>query len=849
MRLLSGQTVPSPAWLKALAVSAAIFLLALPISVWLFQMPLPQLVPPQHMLTFHTVVEMFAVVVAVLVFAVGYHVLDERRASGSLFLACAFLAVGLLDFMHLMSYPAMPDFITPNTPQQTLIFWLAARFAAAIGILLYVAFPKDSPGHAVDRRLMLAAALGFAAMVFVLGTWFEHWVPALFISGQGLTGTKIAMEWLIIGLHVTTLAVMALRPEARQQPGAALLAGALIVIIGSELMFTLYRELTDSVFVLGHVYKVLAYILIYCGMFLESVRQPVQRLNAIRRAIEVRERRYHQLVETASDGVVVADADGTIRLVNTNLEQLFGYPREALVGRPVSMLVPDAFRPDSMKSLSGAARERLQRTDQGWRFQGRCRDGSEFPVEVSLSSFEDDEGQHLTAFFRDVTARVRDEAQIRHQALHDDLTGLPNRWLFRDRLARALAEARREDRLVALLLLDLDNFKLVNDSLGHQQGDALLKVVAQRLMGLVRPGDTVARLGGDEFVVLYPDVEDQASVALMAERVLDAITTPVSLKDNQQISSHASAGIAMYPRDASDEDMLLRFADMAMYQAKHNGKNTYAFFSQRLALRVSAAQRLQDRLKSTLEQGGFRLEYQPQVSIDDKTIVSMEALLRWQDAELGEVSPARFVPEAEASGLIIALGDWTVQAACRQIRAWHQAGTPVPVSLNLSAMQFRQPDLVDKLRTALFKNQVPPHLLEIEITETVAMEDVTLARTQLRGLRELGVTVALDDFGTGYSSLAYLSALPIGKLKIDRSFVQDCGRNANAETILRAIVNLGQSLELELVAEGVETEQQLRFVRELGCTVYQGWLYSGALPTGEVDELLKSAPVAADNGL
>ena len=839
-----GRGAPRASWLMPLAAAAIITLLALPVCIWVFQMPLPQFVPDDHMLTFHTVVEMFAVVVAILVFAVGYHVLDEQRATGSLLLACAFLAVGLLDFLHLMSYPAMPDFITPNTPQQTLIFWLTARFLAAVGILLYVAFPADGARRPLSRHSMLMVSLALVAGVFVVGTWFEQWVPPLFLPGEGLTNTKIALEWLVVLLHVLTLVIMALRPELRRRPGAALLAGALVVIIGSELMFTLYRDLGDSVFVLGHVYKVIAYTLIYCGMFLESVRQPVQRLNASRRAIEARERRYHQLVETASDGVVVADADGTMRLVNSNLQRLFGYPQEALVGQSVNMLIPDAFGPNSMVPVYGG-KSNGRRVGEGGMFEGRRRDGSRFPVEVSLSSFRDEDGEHVTAFVRDVTERVRDEARIRHQALHDDLTGLPNRWLFRDRLGRALARAQEQDRMVALLLLDLDNFKLVNDSLGHQRGDELLREVARRLVDLVRPGDTVARLGGDEFVVLFPDVEDQASVALAAERVLDALAIPVQVDEGHQVSSHASAGIAMYPRDANDEDTLLRFADMAMYQAKQNGRNTYAFFSQGLAWRVSETQVMQDRLKQALAENAFRLDYQPQVSGETGEIVGLEALLRWTDAELGEVSPARFVPEAEASGLIIALGDWAMRDACRQIQAWNRAGTPVPVSLNLSAVQFRQPDLVDKLRAALAEFGAPGHLLEVEITETVAMDDVSLARTQLRGMQELGITVSLDDFGTGYSSLAYLGALPIAKLKIDRSFVQDIGRNADVETILRAIINLGRSLGLDLVAEGVETDDQLQFLRSLGCTVYQGWLYSPALPPGQISQLLKQVSAAA----
>ncbi len=814
---------------------ALLILLLIPILVWLTGAELPQVIPARHMVAFHTAVEMFAVAVAILVFAVGYHVLDEHRACASLMLACAFLAVGLLDFLHLMAYPGMPDLVTPNTSHKTLIFWLAARLVAAVAILLYVILPASSHEERVHRRMFLIGALVLVAGVAYVGIWRPHWVPALFLPGEGLTSLKVSLEALVIALHVLTLGIMALHPEIRRRSGMGLLAGALVLIIASELYFMIYRELTDTLFVLGHVYKVMAYLLIYRGMFLESVHRPVERLEAARQVIEARERRYHQLVDTAPDGVVVTDAQGRILLANRNMEAMFGYPAEELVGRPVECLMPERYR----------ARHEAHRDSmvENWRpramgkvadLVGMRRDGSEFPLDISLNTFEDDAGNRITAFIRDITERRRQEARIRHQATHDELTGLPNRLLLADRLAQALAHAGRHGTKVAVMLLDLDNFKLVNDSMGHLEGDAVLKEVARRLTESLRREDTVARFGGDEFIILLSDVGRETDLAAVAGNILKTFERPIQIREGHVINASASLGIALYPDDGTDEETLVRYADMAMYEAKQSGRNTYAFFSERLDSQVHEEQRLVERLKHALAQERFQLHYQPLVDVASGEVVGAEALLRWHDEELGPVSPERFVPAAEANGLIVPLGDWVLRAACEQAARFAAQGLSLRVSINLSAMQFRQQDLVDKLRAALNASGAPPDRLDVEVTETVAMADVALARQQLQGLKALGVGISLDDFGTGYSSLAYLKALPIDRLKIDRTFVQDIGSGHQADMILRAIVHLGHSLDLRVVAEGVETEAQLSFLDGLGCDAYQGWLHSRAMPASDL---------------
>lgn len=818
---------------------ALLVLLMVPLLVWLTGAELPQVIPTRHMVAFHTTVEMFAVAVAILVFAVGYHVLDEHRACASLMLACAFLAVGLLDFLHLMAYPGMPDLVTANTSHKTLIFWLAARLVAAVAILLYVILPASSHEERVHRHLFLAGALALVAGVAYVGIWRPHWVPALFLPGEGLTSLKVSLEGLVIALHVLTLAIMALHPEIRRRAGMGLLAGALVLIIASELYFMIYWDLTDTLFVLGHLYKVMAYLLIYRGMFLESVHRPVERLEAARKVIEARERRYHQLVDTAPDGVVVTDAQGRILLVNRNIETMFGYPAAELVGRPVECLMPERYRTQH-EAHRGSLMENWRPRPMGvvTDLVGMRRDGSEFPLDISLNTFEDDAGKRITAFIRDITERRRHEERIQHQATHDSLTGLPNRWLLRDRLAQALAHAQRHSTKVAVMLVDLDNFKLINDSLGHLEGDVVLREVAERLKAVLRREDTVARFGGDEFMILLTEVHRESDLAAVADKILRTFRQPIRTREGRTINTSGSVGIALYPQDGADEETLVRYADMAMYEAKQSGRNTYAFFSERLDQQVHEEQRLVERLKHALAHECFQLHYQPLVDVASGEIVGVEALLRWQDEELGAVSPERFVHAAEANGLIVPLGDWVLRAACSQAARFAAQGLSLRVSVNLSAMQFRQLDLVDKLRAALEDSGAPLDCLDVEVTETVAMADVALARQQLQGIKALGVGISLDDFGTGYSSLAYLKALPIDRLKIDRTFVQDIGSGHQADMILRAIVHLGHSLDLRVVAEGVETESQLSFLDGLGCDTYQGWLHSRAMPASELLDFL-----------
>jgi diguanylate cyclase (GGDEF)-like protein len=459
------------------------------------------------------------------------------------------------------------------------------------------------------------------------------------------------------------------------------------------------------------------------------------------------------------------------------------------------------------------------------------------PVDIALGHWEDEGTPYAIAYIRDLSERKKFEDSLKHQATHDELTGLPNRWLFRLQLDQAQARAARADSHVAVLFIDLDYFKTINDSFGHSTGDALLVQAGARMRSVLREPDTLARMGGDEFAVLLADLATPEEAIGVANKLLASLKMSYFL-NGQDVYSGASVGLAFYPDDAQTSETLLRYADMAMYQAKANGRGAYAFYSRELDQLAHDNMQLHTHLKEAIAQNGLQLHYQPQVDVETGAIVGAEALLRWSDPVLGQVSPARFIPVAEATGLILPLSEWVLETACQQIATWMQAGVPLRVAVNFSAQQFRQRDLPNQVRQALERTGALAQWLVIEITESMAMVQPEQAREQLEALVAMGCHIALDDFGTGYSSLAYLKSLPIHKLKIDKSFMDGIPHDSSDAAISRAIIALAKSLGMTLIAEGVETDAQLAFLRQYACEAYQGWLFAKAMEAEALTEQL-----------
>jgi diguanylate cyclase (GGDEF)-like protein len=427
----------------------------------------------------------------------------------------------------------------------------------------------------------------------------------------------------------------------------------------------------------------------------------------------------------------------------------------------------------------------------------------------------------------------RVEDMIRHQASHDRLTGLPNRMLFDDRLSLALAHTHRYGEMLAVVFLDLDGFKTVNDTLGHAVGDQLLKRVAERLKGCLRDGDVLARWGGDEFTLLLSPISSAEDTTKIARQILDTLNTPLEFK-GQELHIKASLGIALAPYDGQDAETLLKNADAAMYRAKQKGRNNYQLYTSAIGTKVQERLALENNLYKALERQEFRLHYQPQIDLQTGEIIGMEALIRWQSPTLGFISPGLFIPIAEEMGLISAIGEWVLWTACAQNQEWQSLGLPpIRMAVNLSALQFQQKNLVKIIAQVLDSTKLEPHYLELEITESIAMQDVNLTIDLLRTLRSMGIQIAIDDFGTGYSSLASLKHFPLDKLKIDQSFVRELVTDSFDAAVITALVALGQGLKLEVIAEGVETQAQLEFLRKAKCDAVQGYFLSRPVPTQE----------------
>ncbi|MCC6347638.1 MAG: EAL domain-containing protein, partial [Nitrospirales bacterium] len=452
---------------------------------------------------------------------------------------------------------------------------------------------------------------------------------------------------------------------------------------------------------------------------------------------------------------------------------------------------------------------------------------------------ERDEVVGTTGIARDITRRKQMEETIRFQAYHDLLTGLPNRTLFMDRLSLAIPQAQRTRKRLAVLFLDLDRFKNINDSLGHTVGDHLLQDVADRLKGTLRETDTLARVGGDEFTVLLPLITQVEEAAKMAGKIIGIFKAPF-LTDGQELHIASSIGISICPEDGVQAETLLKNADIAMYHAKDQGRNNFQFYNPALNIRTLERIHLENRLRQTVEHGELVVHYQPQVNIKTGKMVGAEALVRWLHPEQGLLNPQQFIPVAEEAGIIISIDQWVLRTACAQLKRWLTGGCPpLYITTNLSARQFQQPDLADTIMRILDETGLSPQSLGIEITETLAMQDTELTARTLKELSTWGVRFAIDDFGTGYSSLSYLKKLPLHKLKIDKSFIMDLTEDPDYRSIVSAIIAMAHSLKLEVTAEGVETEEQAAFLQAKGCDEIQGYFFSRPVPADEFERMLK----------
>jgi len=540
-----------------------------------------------------------------------------------------------------------------------------------------------------------------------------------------------------------------------------------------------------------------------------------------------------QVFENCRDAIVLTDRERRIIALNRSFTQITGYAAEAMLGQPLQLRRSGVDAHDFQRQV-------WQAMDAAGHWQGevscRRRGGELFPGWLSLTTIRDsaDRVSNYMGMLSDITDRKRDEDQTRHLAEHDFLTDLPNRVLLLDRLSQALAAARRNHTMLANLYIDLDRFKEVNDSLGHHVGDQLLKEVAARLVNCVRGADTVSRQGGDEFLIILSGIGGVDQAAHVAGSVVGAIARPFQLGPHA-LHVSGSVGISLYPDDGDGIEQLINNADVAMYHAKESGRNGYKFFNADMHAHIAEREQLENGLRLALRERQFELAFHAEVEIASGAAVGVEALLRWRHPELGLLRPERFMAAAEEAGLMVPIGNWVLQQACRSARRWRDAGHSLVVAVNLSAAQFAQKNLLEVVREALAASGLEPASLELELTEAIIMKGGSAAHAALDALHALGVRLTIDDFGTGYSRLGYLKDYPVDKLKIDQSFVATLDGNT---AVIGAIIAMARSLHMLAIAEGVETQEQLDFLRSVGCDQYQGYLADAQVQAGALGQLL-----------
>ncbi|NIA53676.1 EAL domain-containing protein [Massilia sp. TW-1] len=769
---------------------------------------------PRWYLTAHTAMEVFSVVVAMLVFSTGWHGIGRDMPIRVALLSPAALAVGLLDFGHLMSMPGMPGVAGPGDAGRGIEFWLLARAVSAAALLAAAFAPRERTVGRRVRGWAVLAALALAAFGYWLAVADPMTLPATYVPGRGLTPFKIGCEVVLIALNALAALFLLRRALVTGLRTDRYLAATAAVMALGGVSFASYARPDDVVNLVGHVYKVIAYLCLHRAIWVAAVQAPYLRLQRSERSLAESEAGFRSLMECAPDAILLVGGEGRITMMNARAESLFGVPRETAAGLLLDVLVPP-----------GAGDAELD-----------CRRlyGPAFPADVRRAVMP---GGQQVAIVRDLSERRRLERALVEQLTHDALTGLPNRNRILEALDEAIACARHDGRTLAVLVFDLHEFRKINSGYGYAGGDDVLRECVVRLSGVLAGGDMLARQGGNEFIVVQKHAGQDAATAL-AERLLEAVREPF-LVGGQRVFLAASVGIALLPDGRCCAHELLQMAQVAMAGARAEGPARYRFHTDAMALAIRERVDMESLLRHAIERNQFALQYQPRVELASGAVLGVEALVRWRHPVLGLVPPARFIPLAEETGLIDDIDMWVLDEACTRASAWRAQGLPpLRVSVNLSARQFQQAGLAQRVQAALEKSGLPPGCLEIEITESTVMRDTAEAASVLRSLKALGVALSIDDFGTGYSSLSYLKRFPIDVLKIDRSFISDVTVDANDAAITRAIIALAHTLNLEAVAEGVETAEQVAFLRENGCDEIQGYYFSPPVWPEQIEELL-----------
>jgi diguanylate cyclase (GGDEF)-like protein len=808
-------------------------------------------------LAFHTFIELFTIIISFVMFTLAWSTREFTKNNFMVFLACGYLWIGYLDLMHTLVFKGMTVFVE-GSGNLTVQFWIAARYMEALLLFAapFVAMKKQN-GYLL---IGIFGALAVALSALILSGNF----PTGFIEGQGITHFKVYSEYLIVFILASALISLLYIKDGICARERKLLIASIAMTICAELLFTYYINIHSISNLLGHIFKLFSFWLIFNAIIVSNLKTPYA-------ALRKSEENFKRLFDNSEVSIWNEDFSKVFYTLNklrqegvTDLEQyllnnqqlaweLAGMVKVLEVNEVTLRLFAAKSREDFFGRISETFGENaIDVFTKGlhaiWGKKTVFRseaiyntlDGNEINCIISFQIPQTTEGfQSVPVTLVDITHRKQNEARIWHQGNFDALTGLVNRNLFYDRFPHALDIAQRKRTRVALLYLDLDGFKHVNDTLGHLVGDKLLQEASQRLISQMRKSDTVARLGGDEFAILLPENNSTYDIEVIANKILKNLAQPYHFEGRDSFVS-ASIGITIFPDDGNNTVNLMRKADSAMYRAKKKGRNQFQFFVQEMDDEAMRRKELEEALHIALDNGDFHLNYQPVINTETGCVDSAEALIRWQHTEKGMVPPGEFIPLAEEIGLIVPIGEWVLREACREAMTWSIVHKKPPsVAVNLSSRQFQSQNIPELVKVVLLESGLPAERLILEITESLLFSDNDRTLNQLQAIRRLGVQLSIDDFGTGYSSLSYLKKFPVSYLKIDHSFIMNLPTISEDVALVNAILSMAQSLDLSVVAEGVETPAQAAFMLSTNCQYLQGYLYSKPLTNVDFIDYLR----------
>ncbi|HKB59344.1 MAG TPA: EAL domain-containing protein [Gallionellaceae bacterium] len=821
---------------RHLAPTVAIFVIAVSLpSFQLFQER------ASSMLLIHMLMELFAIFVAGLIAVMSWHSLKHRPGPDAGILLAGFALVAAIDLMHMLAYDGMPPFVTENSANRSIFFWLAGRTAVVATLTLLLFRVR----LAWSRWIWLAGAALGAAAVFLVGTYDLGSLPVMHITGIGVTAFKRDYEYGLSVSDVVLAGAFIYRATMLNRRQFFAIASSCLIMGMGEIVFSHYRNVSDFLNIFGHVFKVLSYIFLYRSIFVTAVEQPYELLHDSEDSRKASEERFALIMRGTNDGLWEWNLEDNEVYYSPRWKSMLGY-RDDEVENTLNAWLALVHPDDRNRVLAGIADYAKERKES-FSTEMRLRHKDGHWISVLSRAFlaaraSDGHPVRLIGTNTDITDLREKEALILKQANYDTLTGMPNRRLFYDRLELEIRKAERVNSRLALLFIDLDRFKDVNDTLGHSKGDRLLLEAASRITQCVRESDTIARLGGDEFTIILTDVGETIHLEHLAQDIIQSLAAPFDLGDNDRGYISASVGIALYPDDATDEESLIKHADRALYQAKAEGRGRFSYFTQSMQAQALEKLALTNDLRQALSRRELEVYYQPIVEVASGRITKAEALLRWHHPVRGTLSPGLFIPLAEEARLIDGIGNWVFDQALDSIARCHEMfGCTIQMSVNKSPLQFGS-GTQDGWLERMERDPSLAGCIAVEITEGLLLSESDGIRDRLLDYRNRGIEVSIDDFGTGFSALSYLKRFDIDYLKIDRSFVQQLAENASDRALTEAIVVMAHKLGIKVIAEGVETAVQRDLLAGLGCDYLQGYLYSPPVPQGQFIDMLARQP-------